>query len=65
MDELEFFYYDNIEIKPNNEDHMKSLGERKVVFDTALELYKNLLGMYKTQYDKLKKTKKKKINTSS
>ena len=44
---------------------MKSLGERKVVFDTALELYKNLLGMYKTQYDKLKKTKKKKINTSS
>ena len=44
---------------------MKSLGERKVVFDTALELYKNLLGMYKTQFDKLKKTKKKKINTSS
>ena len=44
---------------------MKSLGERKVVFDTALELYKKLLGMYKTQYDKIKKTKKKKVKTSS
>ena len=31
------------------------------MFDTALELYNKLLNIYKTQYDKLTKAKKKRI----
>ena len=58
---LQIFYHDNIEIKPNNEDQMKDLEERKFVSDTALELYNKLPRIYKTQYNKLTKTKKKKI----
>ena len=46
---------------PNNEDQIEDLEKRKVVLDTALELYNNLLNIYKTQYDKLTKAKKKRI----
>ena len=54
-DNLELFFHGTIEIKPNNEDQKKDLEEEKVAFETALELYNNLLNIYKTQYDKLKK----------
>ena len=60
---IELFYYDNIKTKPNNENHIKDLAKRKVVFDTAQELYNKLLSIYKTQYDKITKTKKKRIKT--
>ena len=39
----------------------KNLEERKVVFDTAPELYNKLLNIYKIQYDKLRKSRKKRI----
>ena len=42
------FYYETIEIKPNNEHKIKELEERKVVLNTVLELYNNLLNIYKT-----------------
>ena len=42
---------------------MKTIAKRKVVFDTAQELYNKLLSIYKTQYDKITKTKKKRIKT--
>ena len=54
-DKLELLNYDTIEIKPNNERKIKDLEERKVVLNTALELYGKLLNIYKTQYDKLTK----------
>ena len=44
---------------------MKDLEERKVVFNTALELYNNLLRICETQYDKLPKAKKKKIKVQN
>ena len=62
---LESFYYDTIEIKPNNEDKIKDLEKRKAVIDTALELYSKLLNIYKTLYGKLTKAKKKTIKAQS
>ena len=44
---------------------MQDLEERKVVYDTALELYNKFLRIYKTQYDKLTKAKKKKIKVQN
>ena len=38
-DNLQLFYYDTIEIKPNNEHKIRDLDERKVVLNTAIELY--------------------------
>ena len=40
---------------------IKDLEKRKVVFDTALALQNKLLNIYKIQYDKLTKAKKKRI----
>ena len=60
QNKLQLFYYDNTEIKPNNKDHIKDLGKREVLFDTALELYNKFLNIYKTQHGKLTKARKKK-----
>ena len=38
-DKLELFYYDAIEIKPNNKHKIKDLEEQKAMFNTPLELY--------------------------
>ena len=65
QDKLELFYYDTIEIKPNNEEKIKDLEERKVVFNTALELYNQLLNIYKTQNDQLTKAQKKRIKVQN
>ena len=45
----------------NNEKQIKDLEKRKVVIDTALELYNLLLNIYKTQYVELTKAQKKRI----
>ena len=50
----------NIEIKLNSEGNIKDL-KKKVVFDTALELYNKLLNIYKTQCNKFTKAKNKRI----
>ena len=63
-DQLELFY-DNLKIKPNNEQQMKPFKERKAVFNTALELYTKLLAVYKTQYDTLTKAKKKGVEVKN
>ena len=62
---LKLFYYDNIEIKQNNEDEIKDLKQRKIIFNTALELYNKLLNIHKPQYDKLTKAKKKRIKVNN
>ena len=62
---LELFYWDIIEIKPNNKDQVEDIEEKKVVFDTALELQNKLLRIYITQDDKPKKAKKKRIKVQN
>ena len=43
----------------------KKTQKKKFVFDTALELYNNLLNIFKTQYDQLTKSQKKKIKAKN
>ena len=43
----------------------KRLTKRKVMFDTAHELYNKLLSIYKTQYDKPTKAQRKKIKVQN
>ena len=54
-----------MEIKSNNEDQKNYLQGRKVVIDTALELYNKLLNIYKTHYDKLTKGKKQRMKVQN
>ena len=50
-----------MEIRPNNEDKIKDLKKRKVVFARASELYHKHLNIYTTQYDKITKSQQKMI----
>ena len=43
----------------------KKTQKKKFVFDTALELYNNLLNIFKIQYDQLTKSQKKKIKAKN
>ena len=64
-DILELFYYDTIEIQPNNEHKIKDIAERKVVLNRVFELYNKLPDIYKTQYDKFTKAHKKRIKVQN
>ena len=59
---LELFYDDPEEIKPNHEDREKDFQKRKVVVNTASELYNELLNIYTIHYDKFLITQKKRIS---
>ena len=44
--QLELFYHDSVEIKPNNKEQIKDFKKRKVVLTTAHKLYDKLLNIY-------------------
>ena len=58
-DKLELFYNDTVEIKSNNEHKIKDLEERKIVLNTALELYDKVLNIYKLKMTNLQKLRRK------
>ena len=47
-DKLEDFYYDTIDIKPNDEDQIEDLEKRRIVFKKAEGLYHKLQNLFKT-----------------
>ena len=59
---LELFYDDPEEIKPKNEEWEKDFEKRKVVINTASELYNELLNIYTIHYDKFLITQKIRIS---
>ena len=61
-DELELFYYENKDIKPNSEYQDKDLGKRKVVINATSKLYVKILNIYTTHYNKLSEDQKKRVN---